>query len=287
MKQAEVRLVASRQFRGLRPLALLMSTERAKVHNLFSVPNVAPVAPPEPAVYAEDDPQACPLCHGSGLEVVSGKGARRCACRKEEQRGRLLEAARIPARYAECSLQNYYPAQGKFFASQGSAHRFAYTLARTYPAVERGLLFMGPVGVGKTHLTVAIIRDLLLQKGVNCLFYEFGALLKEIQNSYSSISQTSELSVLAPVFEADVLVLDEIGASKPTDWVRDTMMHIINTRYNEKKLTIFTTNYLDARPKERDETLEDRIGVRLRSRLYEMCKTILIDGEDYRRKFDK
>jgi DNA replication protein DnaC len=81
-------------------------------------------------------------------------------------------------------------------------------------------------------------------------------------------------------------VLDELGASKPTDWVKDTMAHIINTRYNEQKATIFTTNYPDERQNDREETLEDRIGVRLRSRLFEMCKTIEVNGQDYRRKFD-
>ena len=92
--------------------------------------------------------------------------------------------------------------------------------------------------------------------------------------------------MLAPVYRAEVLVLDELGASKPTDWVRDTMMQIINTRYNDKKLTVFTTNYLDTRRSPSDETLEDRIGVRLRSRLFEMCKTVQIEGDDYRKKFD-
>jgi DNA replication protein DnaC len=88
------------------------------------------------------------------------------------------------------------------------------------------------------------------------------------------------------VFNAEVLVLDELGASKSTDWVRDTMMQIINTRYSDKKLTNYTTNYLDTRCNERDELLEERIGVRLRSRLYEMRKTINIEGADYRRKID-
>ena len=103
---------------------------------------------------------------------------------------------------------------------------------------------MGTVGVGKTHLSIAILRS-LVEKGTPCLFYEFGALLKEIQSSYNPVSQTSELRVLVPVYEAEVLVLDELGAVKPTEWVRDTMMQIIGTRYNQRKLTIFTTNYTD------------------------------------------
>ena len=156
---------------------------------------------------------------------------------------------------------------------------------REYPAVDRGLLLMGNVGVGKTHLAAAILRG-LIEKGVPCLFYEFGALLKEIQSSYNPVSQTSVSKVLAPVYEAEVLALDELGAVKPTDWARDTMMQIINTRYNDKKLTVFTTNYADARRAPADETLEDRIGVRLRSRLYEMCRTVVIEGEDYRQRFD-
>ncbi|MFL6336214.1 MAG: ATP-binding protein, partial [Pyrinomonadaceae bacterium] len=144
-------------------------------------------------------------------------------------------------------------------------------------------LFTGPVGVGKTHLAAAILRG-LAEKGVPCLFYEFGALLKEIQNSYNPVSQASESGVLAPVYETEVLVLDELGASKPTDWVRDTIRQVIGTRYNERKLTIFTTNYTDARRRPSEETLEDRVGVRLRSRLYEMCRTVIIEGEDYRRR---
>ena len=266
-----------------------MSSDNAKIHPLFAVPEATPApeeTPSQDSPLITEQPAVCQLCFGSGMEVVPGKGAKRCPCRTQHNQDKLFEAARIPRRYNECSLQNYYPAKGKYYTNQGNAFRFAYTLARMYPAVDRGLLLMGPVGVGKTHLSVAIIRDLIEKKGIPCLFCEFGSLLKEIQNSYNPISQTSELKVLAPVFDADVLVLDELGASKPTDWVRDTMMQIINTRYNDKKLTIFTTNYLDGRRTERDETLEDRIGVRLRSRLFEMCKTVQIEGEDYRKKFD-
>ena len=141
---------------------------------------------------------------------------------------------------------------------------------------------MGPAGVGKTHLAVAIIRG-LIEKGFAGIFSEFGALLKEIQDSYNPISKSSELKVLAPIYQIDVLVLDELGATVPTDWVRDTMYQIINKRYNDNKLTIFTTNYFDEPRLQTEKVLEERISARLRSRLYEMCTKVVIEGEDYRR----
>jgi DNA replication protein DnaC len=270
-----------------------MSSDNAKkIPPLRAVPEkdaTTPALPFDgttPEVEASEDgiaPATCAYCFGSGMEVVAGKGARRCRCREEGGRTKMTESARIPRRYDGCSLHNYFPAPNN--GTQLKAFNYAFRLVREYPAVERGLLFMGTVGVGKTHLSVAILRG-LMEKGVPCLFYEFGSLLKEIQDSYNKISHTSELRLLAPVYQAEVLVLDELGASKPTDWVRDTMMQIIGTRYNDKKLTIFTTNYLDARRAATDETLEDRVGVRLRSRLFEMCKTVQIEGDDYRRRFD-
>jgi len=169
-------------------------------------------------------PVICSFCYGAGLEVVPGKGARRCRCRTQEQRARLLEQARIPRRYQNCSLTNYHPAPNN--GTQLQAFNYAFRLVDEFPAVERGLLFTGSCGVGKTHLAVGLLRG-LIEKGMPCLFYEFGALLKEIQNSYNPISNTSELKILASVYDAEVLVLDELGAVKPSDWVRDTMMHII------------------------------------------------------------
>jgi DNA replication protein DnaC len=259
-----------------------MPQENAKIH---LVQNTAQGAP-EPDFYAAPDaseePEVCPACYGSGMEIVPGKGARPCKCRKQKTHTNLLDKARLPKRYYDCHFHNYHASN----LSQSQAVKFATKLAMEYPAIERGLLFMGTVGVGKTHLAVSILKG-LTERGFTCLFYEFGALLKEIQDSYNPNTQASELKILAPVLDAEVLVLDEIGASKPTDWVRDTMAHIINTRYNDKKLTIFTTNYLDERRTERDETLEDRIGVRLRSRLFEMCRTVAMQGDDYRRTFDQ
>lgn len=258
-----------------------------------------------PIVEPDTDSSAiavCDQCFGTGTKLDPVKGASICPCKAQGRSQKLLRAARIPARYANCSLDNFRVMHD---SSQEKAFLYAGRLVLDFPAVDKGLLFMGPAGVGKTHLSVAIIRG-LLAKGFQCLFYEFGSLLKEIQDSYNPISKSSELKVLAPVYQAEVLVLDELGATMPTDWVRDTMYQIINKRYNDKRLTIFTTNYMDEvrtdlknqsdsdnRPVSRKEasdrirdmaTLEDRIGARLRSRLYEMCTEVKLEGDDYRRK---
>jgi DNA replication protein DnaC len=170
--------------------------------------------------------------------------------------------------------------------------------------VERaGLLLIGTIGVGKTHLAVGILRELMMSKGVPCLFYDYRELLKEIQNSYNNSVPITELDVLRPVFDAEVLVLDELGAVKPTEWVWDTVSHVLNTRYNDKRTTIITTNYRDLPPgggssgdepprrnyaaerAAREETLGDRIGERMRSRLHEMCRIVTVQGEDFRIKW--
>ncbi|MDT5159167.1 MAG: replication protein DnaC [Acidobacteriota bacterium] len=271
----------------------MASDNRKKIPPLFAVPergaasDDSRVAEEKPARRKKiETPAVCQRCFGTGHEVVPGKGARRCECSTKSTQAKLFEAARIPRRYEHCTTNNYK----KRNITQWRAIGAASNILDNYLAgeIDRGLLFMGPVGVGKTHLSVAILKG-LIEQGVQCLFYDFGTLLKHIQDSYNKVSNTSEMSVLSPVYQAEVLVLDELGASKPTDWVRDTMMNIIGKRYNDKRLTIFTTNYMDERrnpANPTEETLEDRVGVRLRSRLYEMCHTVQIDGEDYRKQLD-
>jgi DNA replication protein DnaC len=248
-----------------------------------------------------DQAAPCALCSGTGwrLQRVERKGraveeATRCECILRLQAGRLLEAARIPRRYRHCELSNFEH-EGPF-RSLASAHMAALRFVEEYPLENAGLLLTGPIGCGKTHLAVGIAKELIAQKGTGCLFYDYRELLKQIQNSYNASVQVTEMEVLRPVFEAEVLVLDELGAAKPTEWVWDMVSHILNTRYNDKRTTIITTNYKDLPPAgaepegrlsraAREETLGDRIGERMRSRLHEMCRVVRVEGEDFRMKY--
>ena len=160
---------------------------------------------------------------------------------------------------------------------------------------------MGPCGVGKTHLAVAALKEIVL-RGHSGLFYDYRELLKEIQDSYNPESQATEMSVLEPVLKTEILVLDDVGSSKPSLWALETVGHVLNTRYNEKRVTLLTTNFLDSEaaangaappPSPRvagmrapaiEDSLTERVGKRIRSRLYEMCRTVEISAPDYRKE---
>ncbi len=258
----------------------------------------------------------CPLCDGTGFRMEErpvatskggGKGklrvAVRCDCQTEQQAAHGLTRARLPKRYEHCSLDNFETRFREADASLAEALLTARGFVRDYPAYTegKGMLLVGTVGVGKTHLAVGVLDALVRQKGATGLFCDYRDLLKQIQHSYNPQTAVTEMDVLQPVFDAEVLVLDELGASKPTEWVWDTVAHILNTRYNDKRTTILTTNYLNLPPpsgsgtgagsgaaaRVRDETLGDRVGERMRSRLMEMCVTIEMRGPDWRQSLKR
>jgi DNA replication protein DnaC len=236
----------------------------------------------------------CPYCEGTGWKSISNGSDRRvtrCDCRLQARAQALLAAARIPKRYEHCELSNFeFDGPHRALAPSRMA---ACKFVEEYPLDNTGLLLIGSIGVGKTHLAVGIIKELIVGKGIPCLFYDYRELLKQIQNSYNDSVKATELDVLRPVFDTEVLVLDELGAVKPTEWVWDTVSLILNTRYNDNRTTIITTNFDDRpagaiagpRGAAREETLCDRIGERMRSRLHEMCRIIKMEGEDFRQKF--
>ena len=244
----------------------------------------------------------CPACEGTGWKPVEVEGSRRvarCDCAQAERAGRLLKQARIPGRYEHCAFENFDIRKdkdtGQANPSLAAAKFYAERFVEEYPA-DFGLLFIGPTGVGKTHLAVAVVRELILRKGIECLFYDFRDLLKEIQDSYNPVSQTSELRVLQPVLDVEVLLLDELAALNPSDWVKETLAHIINSRYNQKRVTLITSTLpfgetssrRDVRMPSGDSVPDverslNQLGTTLRSRLYEMCKLVEINSDDYRK----
>jgi len=252
----------------------------------------------------------CPLCRGTGWRLVArtdgtpGNVAVACACSLEVRAEIVMGRARIPKRYEHCDFESYATdlADGKTWTvhheqALKQAKLLTQGFVRDYPATEKGLLLMGPSGVGKTHLAVAALKE-LIRRGHAGLFCDYRELLKEIQASYNPASESTETGVLEPIRTVELLVLDDLGASKPSAWVLDIIGLVLNARYNERRLTILTTNYFDesAAPEAgarlpggqrvvvKEDTLADRIGARMRSRLFEMCRTVELHSSDFRRE---
>jgi DNA replication protein DnaC len=232
----------------------------------------------------------CGECGGTGFAIVEAGGvtrARPCACRHAAAPVTALEGfldgARVPQRYRECEFQNF-DAYGEHSFSLANAKARAIRYADEYPLSDSGLLFMGPPGVGKTHLGVATLRRLMVDKGVPCLFCDVQDLLRRLQATFDRQSGLTELQLLQPVLATEVVLLDDLGGRQFSPWLEETLAHIVTTRYNDKRATIVTTNYLDRSSARHVPSLGDRIGPRVRSRLHEMCHLVMVEADDFRSK---
>lgn len=146
-----------------------------------------------------------------------------------------------------------------------------------------GLLMMGSVGIGKTHLLCTLLLDLIYAGVTNVYFIEMTDLMKKLQFSYSKGSASKEEELLAPLISSDVLVLDDLGsfASDNLSWILNTLGYVLNKRYSFQKPTLISTNYFD-KAKSGEKTLTDCLGARLRSRIRETCPELVMKGYDFR-----
>jgi DNA replication protein DnaC len=243
--------------------------------------------------------EVCNRCGGSGWLIVEKdglSGASRCACQNEGRSERLLDQARIPANYAEDTFEN--------FDNLGSSELSKVMLylkryADEYPVAKPpGVLMVGDPGSGKTHLAVATAKR-LIERGFSVLFVDYSNMITRIRASFDPISG-SDRSAFNEALECEILLLDDLGSQKGHDWVEDVVTSIITYRANERKPIIVTTNQADpdmggqviernpeGSPARFDikTTLTEKIGMRARSRLFEMCKILRMPKVgDYRIK---
>ena len=229
---------------------------------------------------ASDAP--CPLCKGRGMlpdrDDEGYRVYRPCDCRQQQLRIDKYNRAGLPGEFARSTLGTYAPNE-----DTGEAHQAAAHFIRGFSKGSRGLLFWGPVGTGKTHLSTALVRELTLERGVSCRFCDNLQLLQDLKMAYERREGTAEL--LEPLAEVDVLVIDDLGKGLGSKWEITVLDDVVNRRYNAGATTLVTTNYPDKASSaiaDGFETLQHRVDRRIYSRLKAMCDFHQLKGEDFR-----
>lgn len=224
----------------------------------------------------------CKRCGGIGWIVAENDGisaAERCTCVAEARAEELEERAQIPRNYRDATIQLSLPADNPIVErSLRGAMLAVQSFVNGYPTNDPpGLLLLGPTGVGKTHLAAGALRQ-LIARGHEGIFFDYLNLLERIRSSYNETLGTSDRAAYGLALEAEILLLDDLGAHRVTDWVKDTVTAIVTYRCNHRKPLIATSNL-------RDEDMQQHIGERAYSRLFEMCSVLRIPNvPDYRVK---
>ncbi|MEW6736072.1 MAG: ATP-binding protein [Acidobacteriota bacterium] len=205
----------------------------------------------------------------------------------DDQALELLEKAAIPVAYHHCLLENYYP-QGHQsspeFLSQANAMLDGKYLVKNFPVTDRGLFYMGRPGVGKTHLAIALLKELIVTYKVRGLFLDYGALVEELEAYYNHYQESCRLASVRHFAEVPLLLIDDLGCVTPPPAILEVIGHLIRVRHSRKTITLITTNYSDGENYFDTGLITDRIGERINSRLCEMTKRVFICGSDYRLK---
>ena len=242
-----------------------------------------------------DCSEKCLVCRGSrfvmGKDAQGRDSARMCQCEVRRIRVRMFNEARLPGKYYEARLEERFKD-----AQNENVFNSLRLMASDFQPGQKGLLLMGPSGVGKTFLVAAFVHEVIFRRGIQAHFRDFFHLLADLRSGYSQDKPESDL--LGPLMDVEVLVIDELGKGRNSPWEQNILDVIISQRYNNQKTTIFTSNYTDSRKTtlvervrgkdgmegdgETRDTLLDRVGPRIYSRLKEMCDFLMLSGKDRR-----